>query len=228
LKANQQIRENAIAAGKVPVLTRLLGPLQACAAACREALAEHEDCRGVLDRPFDTEATLIWREDTAWCRSRVDLLPRDPEDWVYDLKFTSASAAPNDFEKRIWQTHATQEAFYLRGLETLRGVRPRGMRFVACETDPPYGVTVFETANDVRAESEEVVDTAILLWAAAMESGNWRSYTRRVVHVEYPGWKLHQIETARTMQQVAARARPSMARVEAVRQVAERFGGPLS
>lgn len=227
--AAQEARRDARAVGNIPVLARRLEKLSAVIDAMQSQLSEHEDAADMLSagRP---EATVLWQVDDIWCRIRPDWLPDNAEAPVYDPKFTSASAAPEDWEKHVWQTYGLRAEFYMRGLEAVRGVRPQAYRFPVCETHPPYGMCVFEPSPDVSAWAAEQCDTAERLWATSLESGIWRGYPRRTVYSELPGWFLHRWETARSIEQVSRR--PSIARVEAVQAVAERFGrergGPLS
>jgi hypothetical protein len=224
-KAAQEIRDTALAEGKIAVLKRRIPGLQAAGEAACKALKEHEDSSEIFALA-EKEATVIWQEGGIYCRSRVDLLPNDPAATVYDFKFTTKSAAPADYEKTVWSTLATQAVFYSRGLEAARQVRPRGFKFIACEMSPPYGAAVFEIGNDLWAYAEDQIETAIIQWATSIESGSWRSYPRRTVTVGLPGWLANRWENEQTLTQIGRRA--SMERVEAVAGVAKRLGKPLS
>jgi hypothetical protein len=228
-KAAQEARKEARRVGNIAVLVRRLEKFDRIIDAFLSQLCEHQDAADMLSagRP---EATLIWKTRDIWCRARPDWLPDDPEAPVYDPKFTSTSASPSDWEKNVWQTYGLRAEFYLRGLEALRGVRPKAYRFPVIETRPPYGMCVFEACNDVSAWASEQCDIAELQWSTSLATGIWRGYPRRVVHSELPGWFLHRWEQQRTIEQVGRR--PSIGDVERVAKIAdrhgERFGGPLS
>jgi hypothetical protein len=159
-------KAEARAAGKVAVLSRRLPGLATIAEAARKELEQHHDCQDMF-QDADAEVVGIWQEDDgSYCRLRIDWLAKDPRQPAYDFKFTTTSAAPDAYERTIWNEHALRTAFYRRGLEQLRGWAP-AYRFVVIETAPPYGVSVFECARDVQAFGEDQLENRCICGRAA-------------------------------------------------------------
>lgn len=221
-------RDRIRADGGVPVLARRIPALYDCAQAARAQLVEHPACPGLFGEG-KSEATLIWKAGRArtWCRARVDWLPDDSSLPIYDFKFTRGSAAPADWERHVWQTHAVQGEFYLRGVTALRKHRPPGIRFVVIEMDAPYGVTVLSPAADAMQRAKALVDDALERWAVALKTGTWPGYPRQVGYVELPGWMVQRAGEA-AWEREQRRHCPTMAEVEHVHAMSARLGGPLS
>ena len=200
LKEAQRLRAEAREAGAVPVLAWRSAELERVASSVREQLASHRDAAGALDEG-DPEVAMIWREGRTWCRGLVDWLRPDPSDFLYDLKFVSRSASPDVWERTMVNDYATQEAFYLRGSRKL-GLKPRGMRFIVCETAPPYGMCVYTSAPSLLAAAEADIDEALALWDKCLSTDIWPGYPRYVCHVECPPWRSMKSEQRRDIAQI--------------------------
>jgi hypothetical protein len=117
-KAAKEARDEARAAGLIPLLPGQWTEVQAMVQAVREQLAEHE-----ADPPLFTdgkpEQTLVWEEDGVLCRARLDWL-RDDVRAIDDLKTTSRSAHPAAYSHALFGVGGdVQAAFYLRGVRAL-------------------------------------------------------------------------------------------------------------
>ena len=192
-KAAQQARDDARDAGQTPVLAGRYAELEECADAAREQIGMHREASDAL-HDGTPEATVIWRDGTSLCRARVDWLKHDPHAPLIDIKTTSASADPAVWERKLIEDYAFQAAFYCRGVERIRGVRPPGMWFLVIETAPPYAVSVVTPAPSLMALAEQQVERAIRTWSECQRTNNWPGYPQFVAHVEAPTWLLARAE----------------------------------
>lgn len=109
------------------------------------------------------EKTYIFTEPTTGveCKVRPDWIAEDG--FVYDLK-TTTDASERGFKKSVWNARLDiQAALYLDGIEYATGKRPKGFRFVNVEKSTPYGVSVYELA-------EEWIEGARLEYLEALET----------------------------------------------------------
>ena len=83
--------------------------------------------------------------------------------------------------------YAFQADFYPRAVKALRGDAPLFV-FVACETDPPHGVTLHALDPEAAELAREKVDMALDLWGECLRSGEWPSYPSLIhYHGARPG-----------------------------------------
>jgi PDDEXK-like domain of unknown function (DUF3799) len=149
-----------------------------------------------------TEATLIWREAGGLTRVRYDTLPSPQYGATYDLKFTGKSAEPDAFGKTIIREHDIQAALYPRAVKALRGDRPQFI-FLACETAPPYGVSLHALAPDMEAFANARVDRGLALWHQCMQTGKWPGYRQQIHYHQAPAWRIAEWENAQMQEEIA-------------------------
>jgi hypothetical protein len=204
-----------------------------CAASARKQMKAHQGC-SPLFAPGLAEVVAIWLEGSTYCRLRVDWLPSDPTLPVCDLKFTSKSAAPEDWESEVWKEHGLRSAWYLRGLAAVRGVAPPEYRLVVVEISEPFAVSVFAAAADVLAEGREQVDDALEIWGACMRLKRWPGYAPVVNRVEFPPWRAAKWEedqpNRRALAPVARtrRGKGTPEQVARLQAISSEMGKPLS
>ncbi|HVS86454.1 MAG TPA: PD-(D/E)XK nuclease-like domain-containing protein [Gaiellaceae bacterium] len=185
-KVAQQQREEARAAGRIPLLVDQDRRVREMVAAIREQIATHE-----ADPPLFTdgrpEQTVVWEEDGVLCRSRIDWLRHDHLA-IDDLKTTAASANPEAWTRTMLTIGADIEArFHARGVKALTGVEPE-FRFVVVENKPPYALSVVSLAPSMAALADDKIGFALATWKLATSTGRWPGYTRRVAFAESPAW----------------------------------------
>lgn len=185
-KAAKEARDEARAAGKLPLLSHSVEGVVAMLNATRAQL----DAIGASPLLFEDgkpEQTLIWEEDGVTCRALIDWLHNDFAT-IDDFKTTSASAAPERWRRTLFTIGAdVQTAFYLRGLKAVTGVQAE-MRYVVQENYPPYALSVFSLDADVRAVADAKVEYAINRWRECLATDTWPAYSSEVVHAELPAW----------------------------------------
>ena len=185
-KAAKEARDEARAAGRIPLLSKHWEGVQAMVAAIRPQLAEHE-ASPPLFTDGKAEQTLVWDEDGVVCKARLDWL-RDDHQAIDDLKSTGASASPEAWSKTMLGFGGDlQVAMYLRGARAVLGRTP-AFRFVTVELVPPYALTVFSLAPDALALADAKLEYAIATWRQCLRTGVWPAYPRRVCYVQAPPW----------------------------------------
>lgn len=180
-------RDEARAAGRIPMLTSQSVEVYAMVNAVREQLAALD----VDPIPFTDglpEQTLIWEEQGVLCRCRFDWLRTDYT-VCDDLKTTSRYANPDAWQRGPLYDHGCdlQAAMYLRGLRAVTGVEAR-WRWVVVETAPPYALSVVAPTAAVLAIGDAKLDMALAKWRTCLETSEWPAYPRTVVDADLPAW----------------------------------------
>lgn len=186
-KAAKEARAVARLAGKIPLLADRWGDVQAMAVAARQQLDAHED----PPRPLaggKPEQTLVWQEDGAWCRARLDWL-HDDRKTIDDYKTTSASANPEVWSRTLFGAgQEIQAAFYLRGLKAITGLEAT-FRFVVQENFAPYALSVIGLSPEALELGARKVTYALRLWRECLTSGVFPGYPTQTCYADVPPWE---------------------------------------
>ena len=184
-KDAQAERDAARAAGRVPLLIGQWDRVRAMVAAAREQL----DAYGIgLFQNGRPEQTLVWEDEGALCRCRIDWL-HDDLSAIDDYKSTAASADPARWVRTMYGIGGDmQVAFYLRGAEKVLGVRPE-WRYVVQETYPPYALSVVTLAASALEVGADKVEKALQIWRRCLATGKWPAYPATVERLEIPTYE---------------------------------------
>ncbi|MFN4261922.1 MAG: PD-(D/E)XK nuclease-like domain-containing protein [Gemmataceae bacterium] len=183
-KSAREARDDALAAGKVPLLA---GDYPLVAEIAREfwlqlPAAMHDEFRDAAK-----EAVVIWDEAGLTCRSRLDALNIDRR-VIFDLKTTGGSAHPEVWSRsRMWPGAAVQAAFYTRGVKAVTGV-DCDYRLLVIEQDPPHGLSVIGLDTIAAAVADQMADVAIRTWRECRASGRWPAYDTGIHWASAPPW----------------------------------------
>lgn len=183
--------------GKVPLLRKDHERLCELVDTVRGQVVEMDVMPSVLAEFGRPERTLIWQEPNGvWCRARPDWLHADGR-MIDDVKTTSALANPQAWaRKQLWAYgYDVQAAFYRRGHRALTGVTP-DWRFVVCESNPPYAVSVVGLSEWALDLADRKVERAIELWGRSLATDDWPGYSRQVTIVDPPAWEEAQFAEA--------------------------------
>ena len=187
-KAAKEARDAARAEGKIPILVKQAAHLLKMVGTARDFLRSSE----VGDMTFKPEQTLAWQEAGTWCRARPDWLS-DDHTIICDYK-TTDDANPDAFIRQIGRMmYDTQAEFYSRGLEAVTGKRPLFV-FLAQEIDPPYACSLIALSNAYLEIAHAKVERAIKTWGYCLKTGDWHSYTNRILYAEPPSWAMAEHE----------------------------------
>jgi hypothetical protein len=195
--AAKQQRDEARAAGKIPLLLRQVENVRNMARMVRSNLAQFEDAPAPLTEG-KPEQTLVWNEDGVWCKARLDWL-HDDLLTIDDLKTGAVSAKPEAWTKTLYGRGGDlQAAFYIRGLIAVGrdnfgpGHEPT-FRWIVAENAYPYATSVISLSPEGLAHAHEQVEQAIHLWRACLAHDRWPGYPTRTCYVEPPPWALAQM-----------------------------------
>lgn len=175
--------------GLIPILAHKFEALQPVAESLRVRLErEQPETWSALTNPETLyEATVISRVENVLCRSRVDVLPPASVGFVADFKFTGRDAEPEGWAKRMREDYLFQASFYPKVIEAVRGDLPE-FRFIVCETDAPYGVSVHAAHPVLVGKGWRRVQVALGRWAWCLKNNRWPGYMPLVYCAEPPGW----------------------------------------
>jgi hypothetical protein len=177
-KDPQKFRADALAAGKIAILTKHMARAYAMVEAGRAQLTAIG-----LTSPFDPltgngEVVLAWQEDDLWLRTMVDWLEQDHR-LVVDYKSSGLSCAPHAVEDRPsvmgWDMQA---AMHQRGLDALdpASAGRRKHLYINQENNPPYALTVILISEADLTMGRKKLAMAIDIWSRCMASGTWPAY----------------------------------------------------
>lgn len=210
----RQVRDEARAAGNVPLLWHQWSEVDFHAGLAREAILASEV--GEQFRRGVSERTLIWQEDgELYCRIRIDRWHRLSK-LALDLKVTGGSAAPTVWpfsEQGLFTGDGViQHAFYRRGLAHVTGIRHR-LVFMVYELETGM-MTFLEPDLEAQDQADSDVAEAIAIFRDCLATGEWPGYSPKIMAVGAPGGHAMRRETAALI-----RPRPSAEALTAARQM---------
>lgn len=188
-KAAQDQRDEARAAGKIPLLTKELAVVKEMALAIQA-----HPIAGYLFDPYDgrPEQSLFWKDERTGIplRARLDWLPdiSTGRPIIADYK-TADSAEPEKFRKAAADYgYHQQHAWYSDGLAALYGVLPSFV-FVVQEKQPPYLVSIVEWHPEAVRIGRRRNERAIDIYRACINTGEWPGYTdTEPAEIMLPAW----------------------------------------
>lgn len=187
-KAAKEARDEAHAAGNVPVLVGDLETARTAALAIRERL----DKLGIaLDG--HSEVTALWTEESAHgevqCRGRLDHLKGAR---ILDLK-TCRSAHPDACRKHVEAYgYAIQRAAYVSAIEHIIPDFAGRVDFVFlfAEVEPPYAVTPVRLNGEFRTLGQIAWTAAVNTWGRCLARNDWPGYADSILELEPPPWAM--------------------------------------
>ncbi len=192
----QATRDQAREDGKIPLLTKEVATVRAMADAIRA-----DPVAGRFRDDGESEVVMTWTDAEFGipCKLRVDQLPHDLVD-LRDVK-SAWTAHPEDFERSAWDHgYCQRAAWYLDGVESVTGTRPRFYWFVAVEKKPPYCCSVLKY-TEADLEWGRLLNTlAKVQFVECMASARWPSYRPRGVivprafDIRIPPWARNRLQ----------------------------------
>ena len=194
-KAAREARDAAYAAGKVPVKSADLQPIEDAA----EAVLAHPTARAWLERPGPVEVPLFATDpDTGVdIRGKLDKLAElDPMRVPVDLK-TVADARPGKVFAAIrdWD-YDLQAAMYRHLIRLALNAQAGPGVLIAVEKDPPYGVAVYQLAHEDFIEAGDLKLRTVLGRARALHDNPdaWQGYPLGTHILTPPAYYLADLE----------------------------------
>ena len=189
-KAAQAARDDARAAGRLPILAHKMEQVDAMVEAARVAIAASE-----LADVFTAgkpEQTLLWEDEGIWCRARPDWLSDDHRVLV-DYKTTAASAEPATWGRGslLSMGYDLQAAMALRGISLVAQPRDATFVFLVQETEPPHAVSLIALSPAFQDFADRRLAVARAQWRDCLAKNEWPSYPLRIAWAEPPEYAVY-------------------------------------
>lgn len=186
-KASQEMREEARATNRLPILARVHAGYETAIKAIRANLA-------ALGIQFtgQSQVSLEWTSPLGVdCAGRLDhLILGRHSATIYDLK-TTTDAHPDAIQRSLVDHGADiQRAAYTEAVGTLypQFAGRTDMRFLYVEWEEPYAITVVECAGTMKALGEFKWEKAQRIWKECIETNTWPGYG--FARIEAKPWQL--------------------------------------
>ncbi|MGH8462403.1 MAG: PD-(D/E)XK nuclease-like domain-containing protein [Stenotrophobium sp.] len=190
-KAAQEVRDNAIAAGMLPVLRRVYDE----AATAVETLRANIAAFGISIDTNMAEIAIEWEEPGEFgpvlCRGKMDHVDLD-RGVIIDVK-KAENAHPNRVGRLMTEYGMdVQACAYQRALSALRPEHEgrTSMLFVFCELSAPYAVTPAQADGAMRTRGEHRWLRAVRTWERCLREDKWPAYTSTIVSASPPPWSM--------------------------------------
>lgn len=192
-KSIRGARDQARAAGKIPVLLDDMAEIRAMVASAQTFIGTLRDDQADVWRAFqpdggDSEVTMFWKEGDDLCRMRPDRLSKD-RSVIVDLKFTARSAEPGSWGRTqlLGMGYYVSAAWYLRGARDLCGV-DASYYFLVVEVTPPYLCSLVGVSPEWLALGDSKIRTALKVWDQCKATGVFPAYPARACFPDMPPW----------------------------------------
>lgn len=194
-KAAQVARDEAYAAGLIPMLAKDLGIVDDIS----EAVLAHPTARALLERPGTAEASVFAHDPRTdvELRCRFDFLPdaTSGRRIAVDLKTTGKAASPKDFARTVASFgYDVQQGHYLDTLALSEGDRDAAMVFIVVEVDAPHLVAVHQLDVVWSEMGATKARRARELFRECTDTNTWPGYPDEVGLLAPPTWAVYEHE----------------------------------
>lgn len=195
-KAARMLRDEAVNAGRVPILEHKYAAIQTAAERIRENLAA-QGC--VLNGA--SEVAIEWEEQgelgPVLCRSMLDHVFLGAGA-IIDVKKIISAAVHTCTQHNYAYGYDIQAYAYPRALAALRPELAGRVdfKFAYCEMEPPYAVRFVPPDGVMRELGARRWARAVSLWERCLARDHWPSYNDTINPISVPAWALTQEEFA--------------------------------
>lgn len=190
-KAAQEQRDEALAAGKIPLLDAQLDECNAMA----DAVLQHP-IASLCFQGGNAEQSMFAQdpETSVWLRGRADYIGAEKCGRVIlaDLKTTNCADPTKWAKSAADYGYHRQAAWYCDLAVSLGLAKHATMVFVLVEKTPPYLVSTVELSPIDINRGRELNQMAIRIFAECLTTGKWPGYPEKIVAVELPKWATYQ------------------------------------
>jgi len=187
-KAAREARDEAYAAGKIPLLLKEFGLV----ARMVDAIQTDPDTRFLLSGKGDAEVSLFWDWGGVPCKARPDWLGKKDDGVILDLK-TVASANPRAIARWAYNDAWHIRAAWYRNAITFIKYRVCRYVFVCVEKEPPHIVQHYELDPRALIWGEQAIVRGLRIFAECQKTGVWPSYAKGVQTLSLPVYAEHQL-----------------------------------
>lgn len=205
-KAAQQQRDEARAAGAIPLLREQFERVTEMVQVGRDQMANSIDFAQVFQNG-KPEVTLIWTEgegrDQIWCRARPDwLYDNYATSGIFDDYKTSEVVNPSAWVRTIMLgpvRHDIQAAWYRRGIRALGLHRNPRMRFIIQEPSEPFALSGVEVSGEILELADREIEREIARFRMCRAMNRWPGYPAKFHRAQAPEY----LEARRMEKEVA-------------------------
>jgi len=197
--AAKEKRDEARAAGLIPVLAKDMYTPHAMKVVALEKIERNPDLAGIFGRS-KPEQVLVWQSIIGpWFRGRADWLS-DDRSIILDYKTTSGSANPETWIRTHLTAHGydIQAELYRQGVEDILGTRPNWFWLVQ-ENKPPYSCSIISPGQAMEEIAAEKIERATGIFCDCLASGDWPAYADQTYYAEYPEYEITKWETSKLL-----------------------------
>ncbi len=191
-KEIREARDQALAAGMIPVFPKVAADVEAMVAEARSYLATLSRTEPAVHDLFQpnggrSEVTIVWEEDGCLFRIRPDRLS---DAICGDVKTTAASAEPGKWGRLqlFGMGYYVAAALYRRGILAATGKRVESIYLVQ-EQSAPFLCSLVGLDPMAQQVGQRKAERAIAIWKHCMRTGSWPGYPNRVAYPEVPPWE---------------------------------------
>jgi hypothetical protein len=191
-KSIRAARDEARAAGKIPILAPDMAEIHLMVGAARAYVASLERSEPAVWQAFapaggESELTVVWDDGGTLCRIRPDRISADHR-LIVNYKTTGTSVEPDRWGRTQFPDYYLGAAFYRRGVEEVFGVQPDHV-FLCQENRAPYLCSLVGVDPATFSLGDAKVNTALLMWRACAKANRWPAYPPRVCYPTLPPWE---------------------------------------
>lgn len=192
-KSIRRARDDARAAGKIPVLLADMARIRSMVEAARSFIDTLRDTEPRIWDAFQpaggaSEVTLVWQEGETLARMRPDRLSNDAK-LIVDAKITGRSAEPGAWGRSqlFGLGYHVSASWYRRGVRALCDVDCDYV-FLVIEDEPPYLCSLVGVDPAWLSLGDSVITIGLRIWEKCARDGHWPAYPSRVCYPELPAW----------------------------------------
>jgi hypothetical protein len=199
-KAIRSARDEARAAGQLPILRSDFDAVLAMVNAAKEYIGQSE-LAGVLEGG-EAEVSILFEHRGVQCKARAD--------WVkghtcLSYKTTASSANPRAWARMQLPGYDIASAFYERAVAAGYGLRGVNVVHLVQEQSPPYACSLVALAPAWRDLANAKLDAALTAWRAWLDAPKAAPYEGHIAYAEPRAWDITEYEE-REMAKVLERA----------------------
>lgn len=192
-KSIRAARDDALAAGKIPVLSGNMDEIEAMFDAAWSFISSLKETEPAIWEAFQegggqSESTLVWQDGKTLCRARPDRISMDRR-LIVDYKTTAGSAHPDAWgrSQMIKLGFYQSACFYLRGVQC-HFDELADYVFLTQSQEAPYRCSLVGLDPHAITLGMSKVETSLRIWERCAEAGHWPAYPSRVAYPSIPAF----------------------------------------
>lgn len=191
-KSIRAARDEARAAGKIPLLAADLFDIRQMVSVARTFLESLKDAEPYVWRMFNldggvSESTITWEDGATLCKMRPDRINVE-KTIILNYKTTQGTVEPERWARTQMLDYYLGGAFYCRGARAKFGTDPEHLYLVQ-QVSAPYLCSLVGLDPHFLDLGARKVITGLAMWEDCVKRGRWPGYPARVVWPEVPAFE---------------------------------------